>query len=707
MRMPIDSPPTSWPAPYDAGMDSELIPKPDAAAVETTDVASDAPPADDPLLASLNDAQRAAAAHGRAPLLVVAGAGTGKTTTLAHRVAHLIRDGADPTRMLLLTFTRRAAKSMTDRVGRLLDAHNVSRNRGRVWSGTFHGVAARLLRQYAPAVELNRNFAILDQSDAQDLVGLIRDEMKLVKKDKRFPKKGTCLGVYSRTVNAQRPLAEVIDEFFPWVDEYEADLKKLLAEYVRRKRDSAVVDYDDLLLFWRALMQSAKGDAVRGKFDYVLVDEYQDTNLLQADILRGLRPNGDGLTVVGDDAQSIYSFRAATVRNILDFPEHFPGSVVVPLERNYRSTQPILDLSNAVIARAKERHEKTLWTDRSEGPRPQLIACRDENEQADYLVGQIVERLESGIELERQAVLFRASHHALQLEVALNNANIPFVKFGGLKFAEAAHVKDVCAFLRLAENPRDRISGTRILTLLPGVGPAKAAGLLDLTSESSELAVWKDANVPKAAADHWPLLVALLRTLQTKDDLPVSEQLSIARRFYTPLMKLKYDNPPQRLADLDQLEGLARRYGSRGEFLADLALDPPSASTEVVEPNHEEDLLTLSTVHSAKGLEWDAVYVMHATDGCFPSDRAAGSDAELEEERRLMYVALTRAKTYLEVTFPRTFYRPGGSAPWGLLAQPSRFLQDDVAKLLDSTESETAEDDIEPGVWNNLLGAWE
>ena len=562
-------------------IESELTTASDAASVPTA--ADDPAITDDLLLADLNEAQRRAASHGRSPLLIVAGAGTGKTTTLAHRVAHLIREGADPSRMLLLTFTRRAAKSMIDRVERLLDSHGITRGSGRVWSGTFHGVGARLLRQYAPAVELERNFAILDQGDAQDLVGLIRDEMKLVKKDKRFPKKGTCLGIYSRTVNAQRPLPEILDEFFPWCDEYEADLKKLLGEYVRRKRGSVVLDYDDLLLFWRALMQSPKGESVRRRFDYVLVDEYQDTNLLQADILRGLAPGGEGLTVVGDDAQSIYSFRAATVRNILDFPQHFPGTEVVPLERNYRSTQPILDLSNAVIEQAKERYEKTLYTDRSEGPKPRLTACSNEHEEADYLVARIIERLESGIELERQAVLFRSSHHALQLEVALGSANIPFVKFGGLKFAEAAHVKDLCAFLRLAENPLDRISGTRILTLLPGIGPAKAAALLDGVEEAGgEIAIWKEASVPKGAADHWPLLVALCRKLRDAEELSVADQLSLARRFYTPLMKMKYDNPPQRLADLDQLEGLSRRYQSRSEFLADLALDPPQASTEIV-----------------------------------------------------------------------------------------------------------------------------
>ena len=661
----------------------------------------------DSLLADLNDAQARAASHGRSPLLIVAGAGTGKTTTLAHRVAYLLREGAVADRMLLLTFTRRAARSMLDRVNRLLDAHSHSGSR-RVWSGTFHGVGARLLRQYARQLDLSPSFGILDQSDAQDLVGLLRDEHKFVKKDKRFPKKSTCLNIYSRTVNAQRPLADVVDDLFPWCDEYVPQFKMLFKDYVQRKKDQSVLDYDDLLLFWRAMMLSPLGEKVRSKFDYVLVDEYQDTNLIQADILRGLCPEGEGLTVVGDDAQSIYSFRAATVRNILDFPKHFPGTEVVPLERNYRSTQPILDLSNAVIEKAKERHEKTLWTDRSEGPRPKLVACGDEHEQAEFLVESILELAESDIDLVRQAVLFRASHHSLQLEVALNNADIPFQKFGGLKFSEAAHVKDVVAFLRLGENPTDGIAGARILTLLPGIGPAKAQTLLAMVAEADgEMTVWQNAAVPKAAADHWPLLVAVMRKLRDPGDLSVSDQLSLIRRFYTPLLKIKYDNPPQRLADLDQIEGLASRYTDRVAFLSDLALDPPQASTDVGNPTKNDDVLTLSTVHSAKGLEWDAVFVMHASDGCFPSDRATGSDAEIEEERRLMYVALTRAKTYLTVSFPRSFYRPGNAANFGLLAKPSRFLQDDVAGLLDSSESEEAPPTIEAGVWDNLLGQWE
>ena len=661
---------------------------------------------DDPLLSHLNEAQARAASHGDGPLLIVAGAGTGKTTTLAHRVAYLLREGAAAERMLLLTFTRRAAASMLDRVRSLLAAGGEADRAKRVWSGTFHGVAARLLRMYGKAVELDRGFGILDQGDAEDLMNLARDGLGVARKDKRFPKKRTCLAVYSRTVNAQRPLAEVIENTFPWVDDYADDLKRLCADYVKRKRDQAVLDYDDLLLFWRALMQSDAGESVRRRFDHVLVDEYQDTNLLQADILRGLRPDGAGLTVVGDDAQSIYSFRAATVRNILDFPSHFPGTTVVPLERNYRSTQAILDLSNAVIEAAKERHEKTLYTDREGGPAPRLMACFNESEEADWVVEQILARTEDGIDLSRQAVLFRASHHAITLEGALNRANIPYVKFGGVKFNEAAHVKDAVSFLRLAENPGDRIAGSRLFALLPGVGPATARKLLDtLEAGDGQMTALQSAKPPKGAATHWPLLVALLRKLQSEKELRVADQIALVRRFYDPIMKEQYDNPPQRAADLDQLEGLAARYRSRAEFLSDLALEPPQTG-DLNKPDEVDDLLTLSTVHSAKGLEWDAVHVIHAADGYFPSDKAVGSDAEIEEERRLMYVALTRAKTYLDLTFPRSSIRSSWQNSFGAFAEPSRFLTDEAEGYLAIEEGNTAEE-IKPGVWDNLLGQWE
>ena len=672
------------------------------------------------LLSGLNAEQAAAAAHGDDPLLIVAGAGTGKTTTLAHRVASLIDRGVPPRRILLLTFTRRAAKQMTDRVRDLVarEVPRVSASEVRqIWGGTFHATAARLLRMHGRSIGVDTNFGIMDRGDAEDTMNALREELGLAKvtgrgtKDRngaprtgrksgqRFPLKGTCVNIYSRTVNAQESLELTLKSHFDWCEEYADGLKELMAAYVQRKRESATLDYDDLLLFWRSLMSGPDGDKIRDRFDHVLVDEYQDTNVLQSDILRQLRPNGRGLSVVGDDAQSIYSFRAATVRNILDFPKQYSGTKVAALERNYRSTQPILDLSNAVIAKAKERHEKRLWTDRTGGRLPKLVACENEEEQAEEIAEAILRRREEGIELREQAVLFRASHHALALEVALTRMDIPFVKYGGLKFSEAAHVKDVLAILKMAENGRDAVSGIRVLSLLPGVGPATARKLLMRLDEAGgDFVAWLRTKPPAATADHWPSLCALLGSL-AKNDTPVAAQLGHAIKFYEPLLREKHDNPVQRLLDLKQLEGSASRYESRQQFLTDLTLDPPQASTEVVDPLKDDDYLTLSTIHSAKGLEWRAVTLMHASDGNMPSDLAAGSEAELEEERRLMYVALTRAKTDLDVTFPRTYFKPGGFA--GLMASPSRFLRgDDVEPLLETVEASAygGED-----AWGDLL----
>lgn len=432
------------------------------------------------LLSSLNPQQKAAALHGREPLLIVAGAGTGKTTTLAHRVASLIARGTDPKRILLLTFTRRSAAEMLRRVDALLvRQQQLARNRSSrafsasrdVCGGTFHAVATRLLRQHGKLIGLEPGFTILDRSDAEDLLNVLRSELELAKSDKRFPLKGTCLDIYSRVVNMQQPLEEVLKNHFPWVTDQLEGLKKLFAAYTERKEAQQTLDYDDLLLFWHFLMtEPSCGDLIRQKFDAVLVDEYQDTNTLQAEIVKGLCPDGQGLTAVGDDAQSIYSFRAATVRNILDFPAQFPGTKVLPLERNYRSTQPILDATNRVIALASEGHRKTLWSERAQGNKPALVSCLDENEQIEYVIERILALRETGIALKQQAVLFRAAHHSLALELELSRRNIPFHKFGGLKFVEAAHVKDLLAFLRLAENPRDSVSALRILLLLPGIG---------------------------------------------------------------------------------------------------------------------------------------------------------------------------------------------------------------------------------------------
>ena len=443
-----------------------------------------------PYLSKLNPQQRRAVEHGGSslaeagPLLIIAGAGSGKTNTLAHRVAHLIAQGADPRRMMLLTFSRRAASEMERRVQHIT-AHVMGERAGVManaiaWSGTFHAVGARLLREYAERVGLDRSFSIHDREDSADLLNLVRHDLGYSRIQERFPTKGTCLAIYSRVVNAEIPLNEALESFFPWCIEWETELRALFAAYVEAKQHQNVLDYDDLLLYWAHMMAEPLIAAdVSDRFDHVLVDEYQDTNRLQASILLALKPSGKGLTVVGDDAQSIYSFRAATVRNIVDFPGHFsPRAEIVTLDQNYRSTQPILAAANAVIDLAEERFTKNLWSDRVSAERPLLVSVRDETDQAHYVVEKVLEYREAGLALKAQAILFRASHHSGPLEVELTRRNIPFVKFGGLKFLEAAHIKDVVAFLRWAENPRDRVSGFRVLQLLPGVGPVTAARAL-------------------------------------------------------------------------------------------------------------------------------------------------------------------------------------------------------------------------------------
>src|SRR6187431_2166483 len=410
-------------------------------------------------LEKLNPGQRRAVEHGvgeahavpSAPLLVIAGAGTGKTNTLAHRVAHLIVNRTDPCRILLMTFSRRAAGEMNRRVARIV--RQVSGDRtgaladALIWAGTFHGIGARLLRIYAGQIGLDPAFTIHDREDSADLMNLIRHELGFSKTESRFPAKGTCLAIYSRCVNAELSIEDVLWASFPWCSSWTVELKKLFASFVEAKQRQNVLDYDDLILYWAQMVSDPMlADDIGGRFDHVLVDEYQDTNRLQASILLALKPTGRGLTVVGDDAQSIYSFRAATVRNILEFPDSFrPSADIITLERNYRSTQPILAAANAVIEQASERFTKNLWSDRASGERPKLITVRDDGDQARYVVECILDNREGGMALKQQAVLFRTSHHSGPLEIELVRPNVPYVKFGGLKFLDAAHVKDVLA----------------------------------------------------------------------------------------------------------------------------------------------------------------------------------------------------------------------------------------------------------------------
>lgn len=659
--------------------------------MDETSSSSDA--ADEVLLQSLNPQQRAAVTHGMTPLLIVAGAGTGKTTTLTHRVAWLIHQGIDPRRILLLTFTRRAAAEMLGRVGACLRQMETNTARGvakaqqsAIWGGTFHAVAVQLLRHHGRLIGLEPDFSVIDRADSEDLLNVVRQEQLKPAEGKRMPLKETCLSIYSRCVNSRDPLKQVLADLFPWCVEFEDELKGIFRGYVERKEQQHVLDYDDLLLFWNALVGTeAGGAAVRKQFDCVLVDEYQDTNVLQSEILRHICPDGRGLTVVGDDAQSIYSFRAATVRNILDFPEQFPGTTVAKLEENYRSTQFILDASNRIIAESKERHEKNLFSSRTGGQRPQVVACMDEDEQADFIVREVLAHREKGTPLKRQAVLFRASHHSLGLEVVLAEQNIPFHKYGGLKFVEAAHIKDLMAFLRLAENPLDIVSATRVLLLLPGIGQKRSEQLMSaLHANQGDFAAWESVSVPAAAKEYWPEFVHLLKYLgrasrkrgqanPVESSLPI--EIEAVRKFYAPLLELKYENPVVRGNDLQQLAHISARFKDRADFLTSITLDPPSSTQDLASnPVLDEDYLVLSTIHSAKGLEWNNVFVIHATDGNIPSEMSTKDEGQIEEERRLFYVALTRAKDHLYVCQPQRYYARNRWRDDYTLPQLTRFL---------------------------------
>jgi DNA helicase II / ATP-dependent DNA helicase PcrA len=648
-----------------------------------------------PYLAALNPEQRLAVEYGiddPAPLLVVAGAGSGKTNTLAHRVAHLIVQGADPRRIMLLTFSRRAAVEMTRRVERI--AAHVLPDRARLvadaltWSGTFHAVGARLLREHAEQIGLDRAFTIHDREDSADLINLVRHDLGFSKTDERFPAKNTCLAVYSRAVNAEAPLGDVLTSHFPWCAGWEHELKALFGAYVEAKQRQNVLDYDDLLLYWAQMMNVDEiARDIAARFDHVLVDEYQDTNRLQASILLALKPDGRGLTVVGDDAQSIYSFRAATVRNILDFPQHFsPPAQIITLDRNYRSTQPILAAANAVIDLAAERHKKNLRSERASAERPQLICVRDEADQARFVAERILEHREAAIALKQQAVLFRASHHSGPLEIELARRNIPFVKFGGLKFLEAAHIKDVLAFLRFAENLRDRVSGFRVIQILPGAGPATAARLLDqLAAAHSTLDALADFRPPAACAADWPAFAEALRLVRT-NAVGWPAELDLACRWYAPHLERRYEDAKVREADLLQLAQIASTYASRQRFLTELTLDPPSAtSDEAGVPLLDEDYLILSTIHSAKGQEWKSVFVLNCVDGCIPSDLAVGSTPEIEEERRLLYVAMTRAKDHLHLIVPQRFFahQQRGNGDRHMYAVRTRFIPERITALFE------------------------
>jgi DNA helicase-2/ATP-dependent DNA helicase PcrA len=627
----------------------------------------------------LNSAQREAARFGArdesgkfcaGPLLIIAGAGTGKTNTLAHRVAHLVLEGISPTRILLLTFTRRAAQEMTRRAQRIVAtvlgerANANDRNAPAEltvklpWSGTFHSIANRLIRHHAQSVGLDVNFSVLDRGDAADLMDMVRHDLSLSKSEKRFPRKDTCLAIYSHRVNTRGTLADTLAGVFPWCADWEDELTRLFRAYVERKLANQALDYDDLLLYWHAMAADARLAADMGaRFDQILVDEYQDTNVLQADILTSLRPTGEGITVVGDDAQSIYSFRAATVENILGFTSHYqPAAHVVTLEQNYRSTQGVLDAANALMGEGARQYKKNLQSTRGVGERPRYVTVADDQGQADYVVAHVLEARERGIALKRQAVLFRSSHHSDLLELELVRRNIPYVKYGGLKFLEAAHVKDILAVLRWADNPKNRISAFRALQLLPGMGPANAGRCFTRFEASGyDWHTLAGFVAPTLASEAWPQFAELMRGLGLEG--PWEGQMGRVRDWYEPHLERIYAAAQVRAGDLQQLERIAHQFPTRQSFLSELALDPPKATGDLAgTPLLDEDYLVLSTIHSAKGQEWDAVHVLNIADGNFPLEFATGKSEQIEEERRLLYVAMTRAKTDLHLIAPLRYY---------------------------------------------------
>ncbi|HEY2523552.1 MAG TPA: ATP-dependent helicase [Candidatus Binataceae bacterium] len=647
----------------------------------------------------LNPAQLAAVTHRDGPILVIAGAGSGKTRTLIYRVARLIESGVPPGAILLLTFTRRAAQEMLRRVESLVG----DRTRA-VAGGTFHSFANLTLRQFGAAVGLKPNFTILDRSDMEDVVNLLRTRMGLGARDRRFPKKGTITEAISMARNKRRELGEEIELDFPHLAEHRDDLVRLAAAYDAYKRERSLLDYDDLLYRLAELLEQHEGVRRRlgDTYRYIMIDEYQDTNLIQAELVRLLASAHRNVMAVGDDAQSIYSFRGANFRNIMDFPQIFPGARVVKLEQNYRSLQGILDVANEVISRAADKYTKVLAAERRGEFRPLLIRAQDEHLQSRFVAERVLELREQGVELGEIAVLFRSGFHSFDLELELQRRDIPFIKRGGFKFIETAHIKDVLAHLRVILNPADAVSWLRALMLVPGVGHRRAERLIEeiVAAPEPERALMRAAESIGSAAGRAGgggaasaagRLAALLTELRRDSGARPADQIARTLEYYLPLMRENYpDDYPKRERDLEHFQTITERYRSLESMLAEVALEPPNDSLgDVLAVEEDEGYLTLSTIHSAKGLEWRVVFLIWAADGRFPGPQSVGAE-ELEEERRLMYVAGTRARDELYISYPiYMFDRALGYT----LGRVSRFLEDVSAEVLPTASLQEADEE--------------
>jgi DNA helicase-2/ATP-dependent DNA helicase PcrA len=656
--------------------------------------------------AGLDDAQLTAVTHGDGPLIVLAGAGTGKTRTLTSRVAHLLERGVAPERLLLLTFTRRAAEDMLARASALCSDQKAAR---RVWGGTFHAVAHRLVAEHASQLGLSQ-LSVIDPADVADLIDLLRDDHGLTNDtgrqrsdEGRLPRAATIADIYSRAVNTGRSAREIITSYYPWCEPHADRIMLLLKDFVDRKRARGLLDFDDLLLTWRALLaEPAIRQRLVGRWDHVLVDEYQDVNQIQVDIVHQLRPAGSGLTVVGDDAQAVYGFRGASSGHLLSVADTFPDASIVRLERNFRSRQALLDLAN-VIRPGNGPGEAAdgrlmLQADRL-GParRPRLIRCYDAGEEARLVADALLASAEDGQRLLDHAVLMRTGHHSDLLEVELTARRIPFVKFGGLKFLEAAHVKDFLAALRVTDNPHDEVAWYRLLRLHEGIGPARAGRLLPLLlggegadEPPADRDAWRNQIVAAAPAPARTGLDATLRQLNVARAQPsIPARVTACTSIVMPLVRRHYTDAPARIGDLERLAAGAERSVDLAGFVAQVTLDPPASTGDYAKPPHlDEDYVTLSTVHSAKGLEWPAVHLIHAVDGGFPSDMALGDDAGLAEEQRLFYVAITRARDELSIYTPlRMPHHRRARDDRHSYAPESRFLTPEALQTLEIVET--------------------
>lgn len=631
----------------------------------------------------LNEAQLEAVKSKDGPILVIAGAGSGKTKTLTYRVARLIEDGIKPENILLLTFTKKAAAEMLSRATIVLD------NRcEKVAGGTFHSFANIILRKYSKLLGLKNNFTIMDRADCEDVINHIVGQL-FPKKEKRFPKKSTLLDIYSKSINKVTPTKQIIADEFPQFAHCEDKIIEVHKAYVAYKRENSVLDYDDLLLYIKLLLENNDGLRKRlsNEYKYIMVDEYQDTNTLQADVIRLLASEHNNIMAVGDDAQSIYSFRGANYRNILDFPRLFENTKIIKLEQNYRSTQNILKLTNEIISKAKEKYTKNLFSNIVSPQVPALICAKDTQMEADFICQRILELLDEDISLSDICVLTRNARMSYNLEIELSKRAIPFQKFGGPKFMETAHIKDVVAHLRVILNPDDVISLTRILLLLKGVGASTVNNIMPIIKGDLK------PDIKLLPSNKSQSLTPLFNTLGQLRDYSTTQKpeeiVSAVINYYRPILKDKYDDFSKREKDLDHFEYLSTQYSNLEDFISDLALEPPDASVEgMYKKNSDDEALTISTIHSAKGLEWDSVFIIGAVDGRFPSAYSFNSEEEMDEELRLMYVATTRAKNNLYITYPVDMYDYSMNM---VLSKPSRFLDgipDDILERWDITEEE-------------------